>query len=664
MVLSPHRPTQLDAAPCVPDWLASADNRTLPVSPRRMRATLHYAVHPWYRVPKALILLAGRSCRGCWCECSYIWEGGLRVIDAVAEYQMALHHEKAAKAAVGTKDEYHARCRHINARRSRGILIGIALGAVGILALWLGLAHPRIGELAGVGLVTALDAIGRRGQPPKIRTKPPKPLQEGMPNGMVWGQISAFLQTDPKLASAVRIYDVQPDKWRKAYNVGIRTEVDIKAGHLHSLEKWLRVFDGACSITTDPMNSADKTITILLSKPLQNVGQAPWIPAGSMSGWQPLDLGESSNRDIPFELVMVMRHMMLVSATFGGKTTHLHNIIDRLSACRDVVVCTGDVGKNLGFDSWRSVIYKKADSVLQLEEMLQWALDEIYRRCVQIRKINSDDDPNNDIHKWNPSLGPAVVLIIDEWPAACTYDGTKRIEPSGHKPNILYLAEQIVKMGNGLGVSMILACQGSGNRNWGSSEFNKQTTTKIIGPCSESDTVVLLGVDKRDAGWSPHLLQTADERGPNDAGMAVVSAPGFGPNYVRGYAPFESVKARAIRREQEWAKYGNRPVLAVEAKKPTGVITGTLPPALSAVDAAMRHHAVDTLSSALVVEYANNNGGCWTQENLATALKQEIVGNEDGVIIKSRGGHCGVNKTTLRCYYRTDVDQAMRVLEM
>ena len=659
----PSSPTRDPQEPYRPAWLQAADAHTLPVSPPRLRATLAYAFDPWYRVPKALAILMGRGVRGCWYECGYTISGGLRVIDAVYSFGAALHHEQGVALALGTNHQYRAKERHINARRARGILIGAALAAMSILGLWLGFHHPYAGGLAGFGLAATLDTIGRRGRAPREKpVRKPQAFKPGMPGAVLWGQITSFL-TEQKLDPLIQVYGVRPEVEREAYHVDVRTQVEIKPEMLRALERWIHVRDGACQLSTCPTNSADKTITIQQNYPLRRVQQAPWIPAGSVSGWQPLDLGETSNREQPFELVLVMQHIMLISRNRGGKTTHIHNIIDRLSACRDVVLCAAALVKSAAFDSWRSVLHKKAYSVAELEDLLNWALDEIDRRDQMLIAINSDDDPSNDVEKWNNSLGPAIVLLIDEWPEASEYDGTK-YAGKDYKPNIVGLVKRITRTGAGLGVSVILSVQASGNQDWGSSVLNKQTNIKIMGPCTEDDTVAVLGKDKRDQGYAPHLLRPADENNPNDAGMAVVDGPGFGPDYVRGYAPF-AVKARAIKREREWAKLGNRPELPDNAVQPavTYINAETIPDGLAAVDMALTHHSALILSTELVIQYANAHGGRWTATSLSAALRKEIPGNENGEIIKPRDGRCEEKRKVLKCYYRTNVDQALAAIE-
>jgi hypothetical protein len=650
------------AQPYLPNWLRQAESHTVLPDRHRLRATAHYMFHPWYRVPKAVIFWAFRGARGCWYEITYVWAGGLRVIDACYAWSTAIHHENAARLALGTTHAYHGASRHANVQSCRGWLLVIAACSAVILGMWLGIYHREAGGVAGVCLLALLDKIGRRSQPkPEAPPHRPAPLAHGQPTTVLKHEIKIFLQ-EMGLDEAVSVGTVQFSPERHTYFVSLTSYATLEPKLLRALEKRIYAPDKAIRVVTAPNNAAVQTLIISVGNPLADVPEAPWIPAGSVSGWEPLDLGVSADPNCPYELVLVMRNVLLVSRTRGGKSVTLSTIIDRLSATRDVVVCAGALIKSSIFDSWRSVLYKKAENVNQLTELLQWLITQIQQRDQMIKAVNSDDDPNNDIDKWNPSLGPAIVAVLDEFPWISKYDGTKVHQ--GDKPNLLDMIETIMRTGSGLGVSLVLACQASGNEDWGSSVIYKQANIKIIGPCTERDTVDLLGKDKRDQGYSPHLLQPADENNINDAGMAVVDGPGFGSDYVRSYYPFK-VKIRALRREAEWAQQGNRPMLPIESHTgPVAYIDAqALPPALTAVDMALRFHNARILATELVLKHANSHGGRWTSSTLSAVLRKEVPGNDKGDVIGPRNGRCDVKKSSLKCYHREDIDQALDTLE-
>jgi hypothetical protein len=649
------------AQPYLPGWLRQAESHTVLLDKHRLRATLHYMIHPWYRVPRACIFWGFRGIRGCWYEITYVWSGGLKIIDACYAWSSAITYENAARVALGTTHAYRGAERHIIARSRRGLVLWTALGAVAILGLWLGVYHPEWGGVAGIGLLGLLDAIGRHNRPkPEAPPHRPAPLAHGQPTSILAREIKIFLE-EMGLDDSISVGAVQFAPERHAYYVSLTSYATLEPKLLRALEKRIYAPDKAIRVVTAPDNAAVQTLVISTGNPLANVPEAPWIPAGSVSGWGPLDLGLSADPNCPYELVLVMRHIMVIGRTRSGKTVHLSNMIDRLSATADTIVCAGCLVKSAVFDAWRSVIYKKADTVDELAILLEWMISQIHLRDQILKVINSDDDPDNDVDKWNPTLGPAIVGILDEWPEAAEYDGT-----GAHKddPDLLRMVKSIMRTGAGLGVSLILGVQASGNQDWGSSVLDKQTAVKIVGPCTEADTVDILGKSKRDQGYAPHLLQPADEHDANDAGMAVVDGPGFGSDYVRGYRPFK-VKARALRREAEWAELGNRPMLPIESHTaPVAYIDAqALPPALTAIDEALKSHNARILSAEAVIEHAAIRGGQWTANSLAAALKKEIPGNDRGRVLKTRDGLCVVKKMVRKSYYREDVDQALNSLD-
>lgn len=656
-----------DAAPYMPSWLQAADHHTLPVSPRRLRATCSYLTDPWYRVPKALAILLGRKARGCWYECGYVIEGANVVVDKVYSFGAALHYEQGVALALGTNHAYRAKERHINARRSRGILIIAALGAVAVLAIWLKFHHPYAGLAISIGLATALDAIGRRGRAPKPKPhRKPAPLRSGTPCTIVWGQISEFLRSQKTdLSSAIQVYDVRVDPWRDAYLVDVHTEMEIKADLLRALEMRIRVPNNCRIRLVHGQHAADKTLIIPLSNPLEHITELPWIPAGALSAWNPLPLGESVDPQTPYELILAGQHMSIVGLPGAGKTTvHINNAIDRLSACRDAVQWAATLDKPDNFKAWGTVLSRTAYTVMDIDALLDDAITEMERRSRVLDELTARarqlGDPSIRRKEWTPDLGPALFIWLDEFPQIAPWNGTKR-DAHGNAPNLLFKVERLLRVGRAMAVSVGLGVQKTGNQDSGSSVVVGLTTLKIVGPCDERDTVAVFGVDKRDAGYAPHLLEPAKLGGPHcDAGMAVIDGARFGPDYVRGGAPFD-VLARSMRREAEWADKGNRPMLPIEVVIPAVpfINAEALPPALGALVMAFDHYQADILSSDIIVTYANLQGDNWTQDSLAEALKRE----SPQVSVTTKNGRCRVRRKTLRSYYKRDVDQALQALE-
>ena len=113
---------------------------------------------------------------------------------------------------------------------------------------------------------------------------------------------------------------------------------------------------------------------------------------------------------------------------------------------------------------------------------------------------------------------------------------------------------------------------------------------------------------------------------------------------------------------------GHMPIAKMPVTKPLPVpprMIASIPPALAAINVALKYHNRDILSSALAIKHANEHGGKWTAISLSAALRNEIPGNDKGTVIGPRNGYCRVSCTPeqrCRCYYRADVDTALKAL--
>jgi hypothetical protein len=648
-----------------PRWIQAAENHTVVLDRGKLWLTITYACRGW-RIPKAVFYWAGQGLVGCCRECGYVLSGAGKVADAVYSFSAALDHENAAKAALGTAHQYRGAERHVNAKTGRRRLMVAAVAAVVLLGLWLGFYHLEAGAITGIGIAILLDALGRHRKPPK--TAPPhrpRSLVEGMPVSLLRREITIFL-AEEGYENSITVGDVRWALDRHEYHVDVVTYIEIEPKLLRTLEKRISAPDRAIRVVTDPHNSAVKTLMIRTGNPLANVPTLPWIPAGALSAWQPLPLGLSADPDTPYALNIAGQHISIIGVQGAGKTTvHMNNAIDRLAACRDAVQWGVTLDKPENFKAWGDVLSRTAYTVHDIDQLLDAALDELERRSGVLDELTkiarSMDDPSLRRKEWCPDLGPALFIWFDEFPQLIPWDGTKLAE-DGTKPNLLLKVERLIRIGRALGISVGLAMQATGNQDSGSSVVAKLTTIKIVGPCSEADTVKVFGKDKRDAGYAPHLLVPAKLGGNHhDAGMAVIDGAGFGPDYVRGGAPFD-VLARSMRREQEWAQTGNKPVLPSRASKDI-LDVETVPPGLAAVIQAFAHYEnVDVLSSALVLSHANEHGGRWTATTLAETLVTECP-----TVFRpretTRDGRCRIKRRNVKCYHLGDVEAAIRSLD-
>lgn len=585
-----------------------------------------------------------------------------KLLDVLVSFTRADHWVEAAKVAAGTPHAYRAQEKRNNTKRNRGIIMAGALAALVGVCAWLYFVHPDWLAMAAIVFVGLLDAWGRRStDKPAAPPHKPRPLIEGMSTRQLVGELRIIF-TEEGYEENVTVHGASWDIERREYRAGVTTYAELKPELLRTIERRLSAPEGSIRVVGPPNDASNRTLVFRLGNPLAKVPEAPWHKAGTLSAWHPLDLG-LSNGDQPFELVFAGRHIIVVAKTGGGKTeVHFNNSIDRLAATEDAVIWGISLVKAAAFVAWRSVIQEKAFTVEEADVLLDMALEEIARRDKVLQDIAEDDDPDNDTASWIPELGPALIIFIDEYPQLSKWNGTK-LHTDGEKYNLLAKTEQVYRTGRGLAVTLVIGIQKTGNDDTGSTVVSSQSGVFIVGPCDETDTVNIFGKEGRDAGIAPHLLHPAVTKAggliePNDAGMAVVKAPGFGSDYVRGYKPF-SVKRRAMRREQEWRIEGNQPFIDFEAVPGAapGMVRNAevLPPALTAVDGALKHHNAGILCTELVLAYANSHGEGWTPATLAEALRLE----SPSVAVKPRKGRCRVKARSLQCYHRVDVATAL-----
>jgi hypothetical protein len=243
--------------------------------------------------------------------------------------------------------------------------------------------------------------------------------------------------------------------------------------------------------------------------------------------------------------------MRIVAGTGGGKTKWvLRSMIDGLSAREDVVIGGIDITNGPELTLWRGVIQHRGFNVADAEKVLDFAIAEIDRRSDILTAIAEDDDPDNDADEWHPGLGPAFVIFADEFSQLAEFNGKKET-PEGDKPNLLAKCETIVRTGRKHWVSLVMLTQKTGNDDFGSSTMSTQCGVTIAGPCDPADTVRMFGVERRDAGFTPHLLSPGVEGDIRDAGKVFIDSPMHRtPELYRAYAPGTTaeVKLRARQR--------------------------------------------------------------------------------------------------------------------
>jgi hypothetical protein len=610
--LAPYSPDDHLPPTALRRWADRHTGHLAKPHPARIKATASY----WARTaPKLLVVAVPKIVKGLVAEVVPIVRGAGRVTEAYLRWLSvpSLVAAAAVAEAAGTKSKALLHHHSAKSRRTGTSIIGAA-GAIGG-GFYLYFVHPW--WLAGIGVVLlgVLDAIGRRGQPTKEFVPIPRqPLSDGMPLRQLTESILAVFGELGLTVTAEGV--VQWDIERKQYRLGLATFDELTPDHMRGVERGIGAPDDSIRLLRVPETATSKLMVIQYGDPIPVLPSIPDRPTGSLTINDAYTLGESTG-DYPFAMHFAGSHVIVVGATGAAKSSvHMCNIIDCMSVSRDVVMWGIDLTRGPLFAMWRDVIQRKAYTPDEANALLDAAIDEMDRRAKVLDDIANDDDPTNDTSEWNTSLGPALVIFIDEFPAVAEYNGTPK-----DTLNLLEKVERIHRTGRKFLVSLIIGIQKMGNADTGSSVVSSQSGQVIVGPCIMSDTVAVFGKDGRDYGYAPQNLKPGVSKTQlNDAGKAFVKAPGFGPDVVRGYgalAPGE-IKRRATKRVAD-----GLPSLG-DNDSEMDIDAVIVPPAIGALEAAFKVLGARVPSS-LVIEHANNHGGRWTTRTLAAELRKECA---------------------------------------
>lgn len=572
--------------------------------------------------------------------------------------------EQAARIAA---DEPKGRAKAgeaLEARKSgRRKLTAAVAALVAAGWLWLYLARPEqaagITLLVALAAVVALDLIGRRGQPKpgpsKVLPALPSALADGVPLSKVTASIleaferEGFVEQNGGVdVGTVRVaapLTFDPD--RREYRMRLQCPDEIEPRHLRAVERAVGAARHAARLLgTD--NAAVRELVLRIGDPLANLAERPFLPSGSRSVTEPVVLGVSMT-EVPFALPFAGVHMKVVMGTGGGKSRwFLRSAIDGLSACSDVVIGGIDLTGADEFLLWRDVIQRKAFTPEDAEAMLDEALAEMDRRARILADIAEDDDPDNDTDEWHAGLGPAYVIFIDEYPQLVVFDGKggTKDEPA---LNLLAKCEKILRVGRKYWVSLVVLAQKTGNSDFGSMVVQSQCTVSIAGPCDMADTVRTFGVERRDAGYDPHLLSPGVKGDIRDAGKVLIDSPMHRtPDRYRCFAPGSNaeVKRRARQRIADGLPSldGHRRGDVDEAVE--------VPEILALLQRAFAANGdPEQLATAAVLDFLGDD---WSGKSLAAALKPHGVRPGE---YRPRPGAAKV-----RGYLRADVEDAVRRL--
>jgi len=568
-----------------------------------------------------------------------------RMMTAWAGWVAAIAHAEALRAAESHSEKYASELLATQKGRRR-LSLGVAVVLAG--ATWWAVAVYPLAVILTIGLVVLVaDAVGRRVAPQE--TKLPAParavLQEGVPLTQVTRALvdRAGERWGIELGIA-RAMTYSPA--RREYEVWVTSSEALTADIMRDFERAIGATDHAMRCLAPPDGQASvRRLVIREGDPLAVPVPAPQVRmGGTVADW--VELGVSMT-DVPFALPYAGVHHRKVMMTGGGKTAWaIRSTIRGLAPLRDVVLGGIDITNGPELTLWRDVIQYKGLDVAGAERVLDKALAEIDRRSRILTAIAEDDDPDNDATEWHSGLGPAFIIVIDEFAQLAAFDG------KGGRPNLLAKAEQIVRTGRKHWVSLDMYTQRTGNDDFGSTTMSSQCAVTVAGPCEPADAVRMFGVDQRDAGYTPHLLRPGVQGDARDAGKVMISSPMHRtPDYYRYYAPGTTAEVKRLARQ------------LVDAGLPSLGDTGldeavVVDPLLAEAERAFDTAGADRLPSAVLLEHLQvadpDTWGPWTQVRLAEALRDHGM--------RPRGLNLP-DGTNPRGYLRAELDAALQTSE-
>jgi hypothetical protein len=500
---------------------------------------------------------------------------------AVAWANFVHQPERAAAAKQAEKNE-HSKAHERLARSRRARLIGSLVALLVMVGgFWYLVATQHWLTWVGAALVIVaiFDGIGHIGEEKEKPPPPPLPqiLTENVPLSQITKAILQAFEREGFPEGSVGV--AEPLRWdpaRMEYTIGISAADLIKPEHLRAIERAIGADD--YSIRNLATGSATvRKLQIKVGDPLATTPEPPFLPSRSRSVTDYLDLGISVG-DVDFALKFAALHVAVVGKTGSGKTEGmLRNIIDRLSACRDVVLWGIDLQGGPEFPLWRGVIRKYAKTPEQASQLLDSAQAEIDRRMEELERLAYSDEEGTK-SKWHAGMGPHLIIIIDEFAVFSPWNGKGQYEDF----NLMAQLERVIRTGRKVWVTLILATQKTGNADFGSTVISSQIGIKILMACEETDTVRMLSVEQRDAGWSPHLFAPAEDDNPRDAGKCYLESPRHRtPDIYRTYMAMDpdEVKRRARIREAD-----GLPELTGKVKQSQVIDMVEVPEVLAAVE--------------------------------------------------------------------------------
>lgn len=475
-----------------------------------------------------------------------------RIARGIGRASYGLYWVLAAKDLADLKDTKYVDRRRIHRRK------GAAIGAATILSsgIYGYVTYPQVMMGIGAAALAGFYGIGRKKTDDAlvVPALPDGPLTAGVSGRQVLIEVNAAFE---QLGIDAQAINAAFCGWGWEITVVSRCPISEIGKVVPKLETLLAARPGSVTPIQDPENAASVTIRAITNNPLNEVGPSPHYAPASRSILDPVDLGVIINGR-PLDLIFAGTHCAVVGVTGSGKSGTVLAITDAVTACYDAIVVGADLSGGPELQSWGNCLAKYADTVEDVEALLDWAIDEATRRCRilgESARPSADDDPDDPApsKRWVPTeQDPAIVFIADEFPLLVA-------------AGLMEKFCTLVRLGKKAMVSLVFASQRAKKDELGSTTIRDMCGIKILHACSETDVQQLVGPGMTDQGWAPHKLIPAAGGIANDAGQCYVLAPGYTtPDLAAIHCLTEQdVRRRAIER----LRYGAVPSVPGERNR-------------------------------------------------------------------------------------------------
>ncbi|MEZ0095014.1 hypothetical protein ABH925_006213 [Streptacidiphilus sp. EB129] len=278
---------------------------------------------------------------------------------------------------------------------------------------------------------------------------------------------------------------------------------------------------------------ARATLRLVQRDPFSNMGVLPRQNPGCSKISDPLLFAKRMD-GVPFEVVFMGTHVLVVGSSGSGKSVVLRGIGERVSNCEDAQVWDLDAS-GAGLDALGAAVARRARSsglndkgekvMPDIEQALADALAIADARAQNLVPWGHGDN-------WVPSPSePAIVLLIDEFKSL-----SKRSKE---------LAVAILDVGRKSRVSLVIGSLDGTEATLGDA-IAANVAIRIMLPCRGTDVPLVFGGGAIGAGWRPDRLHPHVEGTPvedSDVGCFYVMGGGSREPLLHRSYPLDSKEA-------------------------------------------------------------------------------------------------------------------------